>query len=462
MMIVIRTHKLIFLLLLWLVPLALFGAQSGDKKNGFRLSNSTYFHLGLGFVTEYESNITQASTQSFLFDVTNNNRKDDFTVGDMVLHIQPNTRLVVDDSYKTVGMSVFFDYKRYMGLQDSSAASKMSQLDLNSDILGEFNKEGNFIFSFKNIFNRESAPRSQELTGYHSSLLETFYLAFHMRNSQKTMLLKISPGVEFRYFEESSYQDYRYVSPKMTIYGRWNFLPKTALFFNISVRYQDYYESFMRDQVRTVPFNMFVGINGQITAHFSLRLSAGYSGMYGEDMHHDVNAGVELVYKRFDKTLLSLGYTRAIAPAAFYEYIRNDRLYFKAKQRFGRVWMVQLDTSYSFVAYGESRQFDDTTLYTSTGNPLEWNRIGLPNGAAAVVEVSSLKKKVQSLKVKPSFMVNATKWFGIKLSYEFRWDNTDYFRKGDYRQAAQNINTRYETYYDFMDHRVMLDLILDY
>jgi hypothetical protein len=283
-----------------------------------------------------------------------------------------------------------------------------------------------------------------------------------MRNSSKTMMLKINTGVEFRYFEESSYSDYRYVAPKMNIYGRWNFLPKTALFFNVAVKYQDYYESFMRDKVRTFPFNIFVGLNGQITTHFSMRLSAGYSGMYGQDMHHDVNAGVELVYKWFDKTLLSLGYTRAIAPAAFYQYIRNDRIYFKAKQRFARIWMVQLDTSYSFVAYGATRQFEDTSVYTPVpGSSTSWTRT-MSNGATSTVEVSSLNKKVQSLKVKPSFMVNATKWFGIKLSYEFRWDNTDYFHKGSYLLAAQNVNTRYETYYDFMDHRVMLDLVLDY
>ena len=86
----------------------------------------------------------------------------------------------------------------------------------------------------------------------------------------------------------------------------------------------------------------------------------------------------------------------------------------------------------------------------------------MANGAISTTQVSSLNKKVRSLKVKPSFMVNATKWFGIKLSYEFRWDDTDYFRRGSYVHAAQNINTRYETYYDFIDHRVMLDLVLDY
>lgn len=459
----LRNKTFLFLLaLLCCVPQQIVGATSGDKKNGFRLSNNTYFHLGLGFVTEYDSNITRASDRSFVVNsagVINSALK----VQDMVLSIQPNTRLVVDDSYKTVGMSLFFDYKRYLGLQDSKAASKMSQLNLSSDILGEFNKEGNFIFSFKNIFSRESAPRSQELVGYHSSLLEDFKISFHMRNSQRTMLLKITPGVEFRYFEEKAYEDYRYVAPKITVFGRWNFLPKTALFFNVSFRYQDYYESFMRDQMRAFPFNIFVGLNGQITTHFSMRLSAGYSGIYGEDVHNDVNIGIELVYKRFDSTLLTAGYTRVIAPAAFYEYIRNDRLYMRANQRFARVWMVQLDASYSFVAYGESRQFDDATLYTPVaGNPLEWNRIGLPNGATSVVEVSSLNKKVRTLSIKPSLLVNATRWFGIKLSYEFRWDDTDYFRKGDYIQPAPVINTRYETYYDFMDHRVMLDLVLDY
>jgi hypothetical protein len=246
---------------------------------------------------------------------------------------------------------------------------------------------------------------------------------------------------------------------------------KTALFFNVSFRYQDYYESFMRDQMRTFPFNVFVGLNGQITAHFSMRLSAGYSGLYGKDTHNDVNAGVELVYKRFDSTLLAVGYTRAVAPAAFYEYIRNDRIYARAKQRFARIWMVELDASYSFVAYGDSRQFDDASVYTQRpqvlpGDPLIWDYIGLPNGATSWVEVSSLNKKVRTLRVKPALLVNATRWFGIKLSYEFRWDATDYFRKGNYSRpalgAAPRYEKSYETYYDFMDHRVMLNLVLDY
>ncbi len=447
------------LLVALLVPLGLSGAGS-PKKNGFRLSNTTYFHLGLGFITEYESNITQASDKSFVID-SNGTRLSDFVVQDVVLRIQPNTRLVVNDSYKTVGMSVFFDYDRYMGAEDSVAADKMSQLNLKSGILGEFNKEGNFVFSFKNNFARESAPRSQELIGYHSSLIERFSTSFHVRNSYRTLLLKITPGVEFRYFEEKSYKDYRYVAPDIVVYGRWNFLPKTAVFFNTSFRYQDYYESFMRDAVRSFPYNALVGLHGQFTPHFAMRISAGYAALFGEQSRHNITIGVELDYRRFDSTLLTLGYTRITDPAAFYQYIRNDRLYARLKQRFARIWLAQLDVSYSFVAYGKTRQFDDTAVYRQD-TPLSWTRINLPNGASSTVEVSSLDRKVRTMRVKPALLVNATKWFGIKLDYEFRWDDTDYFRKGTYTDPANNVNTRYETYYDFMDHRVMLSLVLDY
>ncbi len=414
--------------------------QQDEKKNGFRITKDTVLNVGLSLTPEYESNITKASEKTTIDGVKVG------TVSDMILHYSPSIRIKLDDMNKTVGFSVFLDYNHYLGLQDKDASKKLSDLDIKSGLIGEFNKKGRAFFDFSNHFSRNASPDGQDLSGRHKNILDNFVLGLGLKNIEDTLLMKVQAGVDFNYYEESkdqsAYKDYNYVSFVGDIFGRWKFLPKTTVFLKAAYRYQDYYESSIRSDSRSMPVNIFAGIMGQITPHLSAKLSAGYSVSISKDIRHDYNANAELVFKYGKNTLLTSGYLRNMRPSPYYQHYSTHRLYLNFKQKMARVLLAKLDFSYSFLEFGPQIIPD-----AAPGSPV----VTIPGGV----------REDQLLMLNPSLSYNILSWFGLKLSYELEYRTSDYDRL--VVETLPDATTRtVHTYYDFIDHKVLLNIALDY
>ena len=127
-----------FVLLVMAFPVSVFSEDAPEK--GFKITKDTVLNVGIAINPEFESNITKASEDT----VTTDTRVDDGAekkaeiLSDMVLHYSPSLRIKLDDDKKTLGFSLLFDYNHYLGLEDKKTSKKLSELDIRSDLLGEF------------------------------------------------------------------------------------------------------------------------------------------------------------------------------------------------------------------------------------------------------------------------------------------------------------------------------------
>lgn len=449
-----------------------YAEESQKPKKGFKITKDTVLNIGLSVTPEYETNIRKASEDSSVEDKLSGQIDFEGVTYDMILHYAPSLRLKHDNRKNTVGLALYFDYNHYLGLDSKSTTKKFSDLDISSDFLGEFNKDGMAIFDINNSFTRTATPNGQDLSGIHRNLLEKFDVGLGLKNLEDTLYMKISAGFDFNYFEESkdqsSYKDFNYYSVVGNVFGRWKFLPRTMLFIKGGFRYQDFYESRIRDSSKTMPLNVFAGLAGQITPHISAKLSGGYSAAFGKTARHDFNANAEVVFKYFDKTFLSAGYLKNLRPSANYQHYSTHRLYLDFKQKFAKYFLGKVNFSYSFINFGSIIEFDKGYTYNSATNEYTKDTSGVTGGNLIyTVEVPGKNRKDQLMLVAPSISYNILRWLGLKVGYEFQYRRSNFERitNATFNSTVNPLSDydrTYRTFYDFMNHKVFLTLTLDY
>ena len=474
---------ILFFMFFLVLSSSLLLAEDAPSK-GFKITNNTVLNVGIAITPEYESNITKASEDTTTTE-TRSSKGEDGTItetttqdnteiiSDMVLHYSPSLRIKLDDSNKTIGFSVVLDYNHYLGLENSKSAKKLSELDLRSDLLGEFNKSGLVIFDFKNTLSRSATPDGQELSGKHQNLLDTFAIGLAFKNSEDILYGKVKLGFDINYLEQSkdnsAYKDYNYASFLADFFGRWKFLPKTMAFLSASVRYQDYYESSIRDAARAVPVNTFVGVMGQVSEHFSAKVSIGYSVNAGKSVQHDYNANAEVIFKYHD-TGAALGYLRTMRPSAYYKYNAAHKVYFNFKQKFAKYFLAAVSLNYSYISYGKNIAYDNKDGYEKAEDGSYQKTVSDAETQTKLVYTMILPKGKRNdhlVTFTPSLSYAILPWLGLKLTYNLEYKDTDYFQTSTTQytnesDSSKNYTKETTTHYDYIDHRVLLAIILDY
>ena len=451
---------------------SVFSASKSGNEKGFKITKNSVLNVGLSLIPEYESNITKASDSSTATDNTAGTTENVEIVSDLILHYSPYIKIKLDDQSKTVGMSLFFDYNHYLGLEDKRAAKQLSDLDIKSDFLGEFNKNGSVIFDFKNSFSRSATPDGQEISGKHKNILDNFVLGLGFKNIDDTLYGKIQAGVDFNYLEQSkdekAYRDYNYVSVVGDLFGRWKFLPRTMIFMKAAFRYQDFYESSIRDDSRTMPLNIFAGLMGQVTPHISAKISGGYSAIFAKDTMHDYNANAELIFKYNEATFLNVGYLRSAKPSAYFQYYSTHRAYLNFKQKFARVFLAKVDFAYSYIDFGPSIEFNSSGYtFNSVTNTYDSSESSAGGTLNRSTSVPSGDRRDHLITLGPALSYNILNWLGLKISYEFEYRQTDYFKEvtavfTNAANPASDYNRTVKTHFDFINHRVLFTIALDY
>ncbi len=461
-----------FVLLVMAFPVYAFAEDAPEK--GFKITKDTVLNVGIAINPEFESNITKASEDT----VTTDTRVDDGAekkaeiISDMILHYSPSLRIKLDDDKKTLGFSLLFDYNHYLGLEDKKTSKKLSELDIRSDLLGEFNKDGLVIFDFKNSLSRSSTPDGQELSGKNRNLMDSFAVGVAFKSVEDVLYGKIKLGFDINYLEQSknnaAYKDYNYISPFLDLFGRWKFLPKTMAFASFSVRYQDYYESKIRDDSRAVPINIFLGVMSQFTPYISGKLAAGYSANVSSSVQHDYNMNAELIFK-YQDTGLALGYLKTMRPSAYFQYNSTHKVYLNFKQKFAQKFLASMNFSYSYLMYGKNIEFKSRDEYTQA-NDGSYQKVDTYDDGSTVtysVLMPKGKRRDHLINFGPSLSYAIFPWFGLKLGYDLEYKDTDYVRTSTTNfnhatNAEQNYTRMTATHYDYIDHRVMLSIVLDY
>ncbi|MBR4489954.1 hypothetical protein IKP13_04900 [bacterium] len=453
-------------------PVSAFSDDAPEK--GFKITKDTVLNVGIAINPEFESNITKASEDTVTTDtrVENGAEKKAEIISDMILHYSPSLRIKLDDDKKTLGFSILFDYNHYLGLEDKKTSKKLSELDIKSELLGEFNKDGLVIFDFKNSLSRSSTPDGQELSGKNRNLLNSFDIGVAFKSVEDVLYGKIKLGFDINYLEQSknndAYKDYNYISPFLDLFGRWKFLPKTMAFASVAVRYQDYYESSIRDTSRAVPMNIFLGVMGQITPYLSSKLAAGYSVNIGDSVHNDYNMNAELIFK-YQETGLVVGYLKTMRPSAYFQYNSTHKAYLTFKQKFAKYFLASLNFNYSYIMYGKNVEFKDKEEYTQGTDGSYQKTDAMEDGSTYTYMILMPKgnRRDHLINFSPALSYAILPWLGLKLSYNLEYKDTDYVRTSttNYNHATdaeKNYTKTTATHYDYIDHRVMLSIVLDY
>ena len=468
-----------FVLLVMTFPV--FSEDAPEK--GFKITKDTVLNVGIAISPEFESNITKASEDTVTTQ-TSSSKGEDGTmtetttqknteiISDMILHYSPSLRIKLDDDKKTLGFSLLFDYNHYLGIEDKKTSKKLSELDIKAELLGEFNKDGLVIFDFKDTLSRSSTPDGQELQGKNRNLLNSFDLGVAFKSVEDVLYGKIKLGFDINYLEQSksnaAYKDYNYIAPFLDLFGRWKFLPKTMGFASVSTKYQDYYESSIRSTSRAVPINVFVGVMGQISPYISSKLAIGYSVNIGDSVHNDYNANAEMVFKYKD-TGLVIGYLKTMRPSAYFQYNSTHKAYLTFKQKFAKHFLASLNFNYSYIMYGKNVEFKDKENYTQAEDGSFQKVEELEDGSTITYTTLMPKgnRRDHLINFSPALSYAILPWLGLKLSYNLEYKDTDYVRTSttNYNHATdaeKNYTKKTDTHYDYIDHRVMLSVVLDY
>lgn len=182
----------------------------------------------------------------------------------------------------------------------------------------------------------------------------------------------------YDYFEESAFQTNNSMTHSVGIDGNWEFLPKTAIFYEGSYSRQGYTTQSASDQ-RTLTTDAMgvvnetgavsdnhqvssrVGLNGAITPHIGATLGAGYTVVFS-DYLNDVegpSVNAELRYFPSEQTEIALGYDRAITSAFQGGGLTRDRIATRARVMFGGAAMLNAKAGVEFLKFGKDPSQSD-------------------------------------------------------------------------------------------------------
>ena len=173
-------------------------------------------------------------------------------------------------------------------------------------------------------------------------------------------LLKAGVGYRFDldYFESDLFKSNQNHSHTIGADTSWEFLPKTAIFWNGSLMFHSFDDDSAamavaerNDSTRVMSK---VGLNGAITSKVGFTLAGGYGAGFYEDNndYENVIAQVELRWRLRPTMLWALGYDREHSTAFQGNFARMDRLKTRLQAMLGGVVVLGAKAELTFIAFG--------------------------------------------------------------------------------------------------------------
>jgi len=174
----------------------------------------------------------------------------------------------------------------------------------------------------------------------------------------------VKGGVGYRYdldyFEDDLFRSNDNHSHTISADTSWEFLPKTALFWNGSLQFHSFDEpssEALTDRTDSTRVSSKIGLNGALTQRVGFTLAGGYTaGFYDNDNDYEnVIAQVEARWRLRETMLWALGYDREYGTAFQGNFARMDRVKTRLQALLGRVVVLGAKAELTFVDFG----FDD-------------------------------------------------------------------------------------------------------
>ena len=330
---------------------------------GIRLGNFE-LHPGIGSEIGYDSNV-------FLSD-------EDAEQSSAVLRVAPHLFLSTLSGERLQGEQPRISLRAGVNgsLRHYFATEAGTDMAVGQDLTFAWNASRIFRVEIYNSFTRSvdpftepGAPSSDDPEGAVDADLnyarDQLGVGTRLQLSTPGQLIKGGIGYRFDidHFEDDQFAGNRSRSHTITADDSWEFLPKTALFWNGQVGFQEYANPSSaigaRNDSTTVSSKL--GINGALTPRIGFTVAGGYgAGFFADDNDFENPlVQVELRWKPEENLLWALGYDRESMTAFQGNYQNMDRVKTRLQGMFGGVAIVGLAAELTFVDFGRDERLPD-------------------------------------------------------------------------------------------------------
>lgn len=176
-------------------------------------------------------------------------------------------------------------------------------------------------------------------------------------------LLQAGLGYRFGYswYEDESFDDNDNLTHTAVLNAAWEFLPKTAIFYDASFAHQNYTQN---DEAPSSPsqtalfdgnvVNSRIGLNGAITSRIAATIAAGYAvGFFdGGDEFEGLTLNAEARYTPSEISEIGLGFERAYTPAYQGNFVLRNQGYGRLRLFFGGAFVLATKLAIEFLEFG--------------------------------------------------------------------------------------------------------------
>jgi Putative beta-barrel porin 2 len=181
-------------------------------------------------------------------------------------------------------------------------------------------------------------------------------------------LLKGSVGYRFGYlwFDDVGFAYNNNLNHTATLTGSWEFLPKTALFYEGAFTHTNFTKA--DDQslagrafttlVDSNTVSSRIGLNGAITSRFGATVAVGYGAGFYKD-HNDYEGLIGSVEARYTPSAaseLALVFDRSFLPAYQGNFQESERVYARLRWLFGGAFLMSARAGLEFLTFGQDKQ----------------------------------------------------------------------------------------------------------
>ena len=325
---------------------------------GIRLGNFE-LHPGIGSEVGYDSNV-------FL---SNSDNEQDSMVLRVAPHIYLSTlsgeRLQGEEPRYTLRFGANGSLRHYF------ATDAGTDMAVGQDLTFAWNASSIFRLELYDSFSRSIDPFTEPVSpavpgGIQEDInyaRDQLAAGLRLQLSSPGRLIKFGVGyrIEFDHFEDDRFASNRSRTHTISADDSWEFLPKTALFWNGNIQLHEYTSPFdaIGERNDATLVNTKIGINGALTQRVGFTVAAGYSaGFFADDNDFEnVLAQVELRWKPQENLLWALGYDRETRPSFQGNFANMDRVKTRLQGMFGGVVVLTANADLTFVDYGLDQQF---------------------------------------------------------------------------------------------------------
>jgi hypothetical protein len=305
------------------------------QTTGLKLSEATLLHVGVGAEGGYDTNVFYS---------------DENRVASPIVRITPFVQITNATRTGAVPSGAYYDlnaglqFREYITDNENVRAQRAFN-PVASGMLEVSNGRAVSFYATDTFVRAEEPPYDESTTNIiRNANIATLGVRFAPGGGRMRGLVRYTNLID--HFETEEYQVASHMGHDVTLDGSWLWLPKTALFLQVSQGFIHYFDpNAPQDPVNpkfnSVPLRTLAGLRGLLTDKVAVRIAAGYGNAFyqGGGINttglSTLGALVELSYRPTLFTNITLGYRHEFRNSVIGTFYDVDTGYLGLGQRIG-------------------------------------------------------------------------------------------------------------------------------